>query len=43
MRLLGLLLLVSIGLAACAGASAPSASLPLAEGRPTFLFFYTDN
>ncbi len=35
-----------LGLAACtpsATAPTPTAVLPLAQGQPTFLFFFTDN
>ena len=34
---------LAVGLSACGSGSAPTAALPLAEGRSTFLFFYTDN
>lgn len=40
----GLLTLLSVGLLALtACAPTQQASLPLAEGKPTLLFFYTDN
>ena len=40
LRLLSLLLAALLALTACGGASA---ELPLAEDKPTLLFFYTDN
>lgn len=35
-------LIALLGLTACQGNTA-SVSLPLAQDKPTFLFFYTDN
>lgn len=37
-------LLAIVGLlSACGGKSAPTAELPLAGSKPTFLYFFTDN
>ncbi|MBZ0299742.1 MAG: hypothetical protein K8J31_08385 [Anaerolineae bacterium] len=37
-----LILLVSAGLFAC-GSSSPLVTLPLADGKPTFLYFFTES
>lgn len=45
-RLLSLLsftVVMLVGLSACVSTGTTSVRLPLAEGKPTFLFFFTDN
>jgi len=40
--MLGLALLALIG-SACSSVAPVASTLPLAQGRPTLLFFFTDN
>lgn len=42
-KLITLLSATLLALVACSSNAAPDVPLPLAEDKPTFVFFYTDN